>query len=216
MSWLCVRYQFKASFCRGVTILGALKPDTWCYQHQQLPQGCKSVTLVPTTLVFNDLFALGSWGFHLKLPSTALNSKVHMFYFTRHFNLLCREGFLEYLIYNITGNGSFHTQKRFAFISKAFTVYNLTGNVILHFKNLVAHESIEKKMSEMTVSITIAKVSLFYLLFQYILYFKYTQKIALLVYAFFFPFCSLLTFISLWLHFISPCLLLPDLSFKCE
>ena len=88
---------------------------------------------MPTTLVFNDLFALGSWGFHLKLASTALNSKVHMFYFTWHFYLLCREGFLEYLICNITGNGRFPTQKRFAFISKAFTVYNLTGNVILHF-----------------------------------------------------------------------------------
>lgn len=88
---------------------------------------------MPTTLVFNDLFALGSWGFHLKLASTALNSKVHMFYFTWHFYLLCREGFLEYLICNITGNGSFPTQKRFVFVSKAFTVYNLTGNVILHF-----------------------------------------------------------------------------------
>ena len=89
--------------------------------------------LVLTTLVFNDLFALASWGFHLKFASTALNSKEHMLYFTQHFYLLCGEGFSEYLICNITGNGSFHTQKTFAFISKAFTVYNLTGNVILYF-----------------------------------------------------------------------------------
>ena len=47
MPWLCVRYQFKASFCTHVTILGVLKPDTRCYQYQQFPQGCRVSLLCP-------------------------------------------------------------------------------------------------------------------------------------------------------------------------
>ena len=47
MPWLCVRYQFKASFCTHVTILGVLKPDTRCYQYQQFPQGCRVSLLRP-------------------------------------------------------------------------------------------------------------------------------------------------------------------------
>lgn len=89
-----------------------------------------------TTLLFNDLFALGSWGFHLNFASTALNLKVHVIFYPA-FLFTGGEEFSGYLTSNIIGNGSFHTQKRLAFIPsvipKAFTVYKLTGNVTSHY-----------------------------------------------------------------------------------
>lgn len=117
MSWLWVRYQFQ-----GFILQRCHYPRGVKTQHSRLfiSTRLQSVSSCVDHSGFQwPNFALGSWGFHLNFADTALNFKVHMLYFTQHFYLLFGDGFSEYLICNITGNGSFHTQKRFAFISKA-------------------------------------------------------------------------------------------------